>query len=158
MLKRAKKILDASKGKAGFRVSKMVFTGNTAIILNIRHEFKLALPYAQLAWKLSDADTQLHLRPFVAIILLESLVGLERTDEAEALWTHFDCANIDELDGHGQIRLLLQRGLAASMLGKKSEGNRVARRVYELILQENLEDLEVHYEYNKLIRLLFNMD
>ena len=42
MLKREQKILDASKGKGGFRVSKMVFTGNTAIILNIRHEFKLA--------------------------------------------------------------------------------------------------------------------
>ena len=124
MLKSAKKILDASKGKGGFRVSKMVFTGNTAIILNIRHEFKLALPYAQLSWKLSDADTQLHLRPFVAIILLEALVGLGRMDEAEALWIHFDCANVDDLDGHGQIRLLLQRGLAASMLGKKAEGNR----------------------------------
>lgn len=158
MLKRAKKILDASKGKGGFRVPKMIFTGNTAIILNIRHEFKLALPYAQLSWKLSDADTQLHLRPFVAIILLEALVGLERIDEAEALWTHFDCANVDELDGHGQIRLLLQRGLAASMLGKRAEGNRIARKVYDLIMQENLEDLEVHYEYNKLIRLLFNMD
>ena len=97
----------------------MVFTGNTAIILNIRHEFKLALPYAQLSWKLSDADTQLHLRPFVAIILLEALVGLGRMDEAEALWIHFDCANVDDLDGHGQIRLLLQRGLAASMLGKR---------------------------------------
>ena len=77
MLKRAKKILDASKGKGGFPRIEDDFTGNTAIILNIRHEFKLALPYAQLAWKLSDADTQLHLRPFVAIILLESLVGLE---------------------------------------------------------------------------------
>jgi len=27
-----------------------------------------------------------------------------------------------------------------------------------LIVQEDLEDLEVHYEYNKLIRLLFNLD
>ena len=44
------------------------------------------------------------------------------------------------------------------MLRQKAEGNRVARKVYELIMQENLEDLEVHYEYNKLIRLLFNMD
>ena len=39
------------------------------------------------------------------------------------------------------------------MLGKKAEGNRIARSVYELILQENVDDLEVHYEYNKLIRL-----
>ena len=76
---------------------------------------------------------------------------------ARALW-YTSVYNVDELDGHGQIRLLLQRGLAASMLGKKAEGNRIARSVYELILQENLDDLEVHYEYNKLIRLLFNMD
>ncbi len=158
MLKRAKKILDGSKGKGGFRVPKMVFTGNTAIILNIRQQYGLALPYAELAWKLSDADTQLHLRPFVAIILLEALVGLERMEEAKALWVHFDCNGLDELDGQGQIRVLLQRGLAASMLGDKVEANKVARQVYDLILQEELEDLEVHYEYNKLIRLLFNMD
>jgi len=158
MLKRAKRILDGAKGKAGFRVSKMVFTANTAIILNIRHQFELALPYAQMAWKLSDADTQSHLRPFVAIILLEALVGLDKMTEAKALWVHFDCNNLDSLDGHGQIRVLLQRGLAASLLGDKHEGNQVARRVYDLIVQEDLEDLEVHYEYNKLIRLLFNLD
>ncbi len=158
MLKRAKRILDGAKGKAGFRVSKMVFTANTAIILNIRQQFGLALPYAELAWKLSDADTQQHLRPFVAIILLEALVGLGRMEDAQALWCHFDCSHVDDLDGHGQIRVMLQRGLAASLLGDKAEGNRIARAVYDLILEENLEDLEVHYEYNKLIRLLFNMD
>ena len=38
-------------------------------------------------------------------------------DEAEALWSHFDCSNVDELDGHGQIRLLLQRGLASKYVG-----------------------------------------
>ena len=48
--------------------------------------------------------------------------------------------------------------MASVLLGKRSEANSVARRVYELILQENLEDLEVHYEYNKLIRLLYKKE
>ena len=108
MLKRAKRSWMHPKAKVVSVYRKMVFTGNTAIILNIRHEFKLALPYAQLSWKLSDADTQLHLRPFCSDHLLET-VGSGRTQEAEALWIHFDCATVDDLDGHGQIRLLLQR-------------------------------------------------
>ena len=68
------KILDASKGKGGLSVSKMIFTGNTAIILNIRHEFKLALPYAQLAWKLSDADTPVAPTP----VCCDYLTGVTR--------------------------------------------------------------------------------
>ena len=109
MLNRAKRILDSIKGQSGFQIPKMVFTANTAIILNIREQYELALPYARLAWKLSTAKSQDHLRPFVAIILLESLVGLGQIEEAESLWPIFDCVEISSLDGHNQVRTLLQR-------------------------------------------------
>ena len=158
MLNRAKRILDSVKGQGGFQVAKMVFTANTAIILNIRGQHDLALPYAKLAWKLSSLDSQSHLTPFVAIILLETHVGLGEMEEAEALWPIFQHLSVDHLDAHGQIRTLLQRGMASVLLGKRGDASVVARRVYDLIVQEDLSDLEVHYEYSKLIRLLYQQD
>ena len=71
------------------------------------------LPYAQLLHEIVRCGYPTSLAPFCCDHLVGGLVGLGRMEEAEALWIHFDCANVDDLDGHGQIRLLLQRGLAA---------------------------------------------
>lgn len=158
MLLRAKKILDGLKGRTGFTTAKMIYTGNTAIILNIRKQYDMALPHAEMAWKLAQRDNQNYLHPFVAIILLETLVGLGRIDEAKGLLPVFDVQEFDSLDDHGQVRVLLQQGMAAILLGDQPKALNVARVVYDKILANNLEDLEVRYEYNKLIMLLYAED
>ena len=100
--------------------------------------------------KLSSIKGQDHLRPFVAIIFVRitSWIGTVRRGRISL---PLDCVEISSLDGHNQVRTLLQRGMASVLLGKREEASTVARRVYDSIFKENLEDLEVHYEYNKLI-------
>ena len=154
MLRRAEKILKHLEGRTGLENAQMIYAGNTAILLNMRKKYDVAAAYAHRTMKLGELLEDKYLYPFIAIIYLESLAGLERFEEARALLPYIFDVKLDDFEPHVQTRLLLQQGMACALLGEKEKAIYLAQKVHRLIVSLRLKDLEVHYEFQKLRKLL----
>lgn len=154
MLRRAEKILKHLEGRTGLETAQMIYAGNTAILLNMRKKYEVAAAYAHRAMKLGELLEDKYLYPFIAIIYIEALAGLEKYDEARMLLPYIFDVKLEDFEPHAQTRLLLQQGMTYAVLGEKEKAIYIAQKVHRLIVSLRLKDLEVHYEFQKLRKLL----
>ena len=154
MLRRAEKILKHLDGRTGLEVARMIYTGNTAIILNVRKKYEVAVAYAHRAMKLAELLEDKYLYPFIAIIYIEALAGQGDLEKARKLLPYIFDVKLEQYEPHVQTRLLLQQGMAYAVLGEKEKAINITLKVHQLIVSLHLKDLEVHYEFQKLRKLL----
>ena len=158
MLRRSEKILKHLEGRTGLENAQMIYAGNTAILLNMRGKYEIAAAYAHRTMKLGELLEDNYLYPYIAIIYIEALAGLERYEEARKLFPYIFDVKLDDFEPHVQTRLLLQQGMACALLGEKEKAIYLAQKVHRLIVSLRLKDLEVHYEFQKLRKLLEDKD
>jgi eukaryotic-like serine/threonine-protein kinase len=154
MLKRCEALLKRFEDKSGLEMAKMIYTANTSIVLSIYKQYDQATIYAKHAFEATKKWNYQYLIPFVALIYIEALVGAKKIEEAKVLLPNVVDIEISSLEPHGQVRLLLQQGLAQALLHNKKRALELSLQIEALISKHQVKDLEVQYEFRKLTSLL----